>query len=63
MNQVNVKGCTALIVCASKGYLATLGVLLNHHACVNPHGAVKAQGHDSAVLAAARNGHENVSVN
>ena len=58
VNQVNGEGCTALIVCASKGYLDTLRVLLNQGACVNPHGAVKTQGHDSAVLAAGKNGHE-----
>ena len=57
VNQVNSEGCTALIVCAGKGCLDTLKVLLKHGACVNPHGAVK-QGHDSAVFVAAQNGHE-----
>ena len=57
VNQVNSGGCTALIVCASKGYLDTLRVLLKNGACVNPHGAVK-RGHDSAVLAAVKGGHE-----
>ena len=57
VNQVNSEGCTALIVCAGKGYLNTLRVLIKCGACVNPHGAVK-QGHDSAVLGAVKNGHE-----
>ena len=57
VNQVNREGETPLIICAGKGYLSTLRVLLNNGACVDPHGTVK-QGHDSAILAAVENGHE-----
>ena len=67
VNQVNVEGCTALIVCASKGYLDTLRVLLNHGAFVDFVGLIahsdnydpyirKSRG--SALLTAAENGHE-----
>ena len=56
VNQVNKEGETPLIICAGKGYLSTLRVLLNNGACVDPHGAVK-EGKYSGVLAAARNGH------
>ena len=57
VNQVNRGALTALIICAGKGYLSTLRVLLNKGACVDPHGAVK-HGNDSAILAAAQNNHE-----
>ena len=56
VNQVNGEGQTPLIICAGKGYLSTLKVLLNNGACVDPHGAVK-QGNYSGVFAAARNRH------
>ena len=56
VNQVNREGETPLIICAGKGYLSTLRVLLNNGACVDPHGAVR-HGRHSGVLAAARNGH------
>ena len=55
VNQVNRESETPLIICAGKGHLSTLRVLLNNGACVDPHGAVK-QGHDSAILAAVENG-------
>ena len=35
VNQVNSEGCTALIVCVSKGYLDTLRVLLKNGASVD----------------------------
>ena len=57
VNQVNRGALTPLIICAGKGYLSTLRVLLNNGACVDPHGAVK-QRNDSAILAAAQNSHE-----
>ena len=55
-NQVNSEGQTPLIICADKGYLSSLKVLLNNGACVDPHSAVK-QGNYSGVCAAAKNRH------
>ena len=57
VNQVNRGSLTPLIICAGKGYLLTLRVLLNNGAYVDPHGAVK-HGNDSAILAAAQNSQE-----
>ena len=57
VNQVNREGETPLIICAGKGYLSTLRVLLNNGACVDRHDGAVRKGKHSGVLAAARNGH------
>ena len=56
VNQGNIKGETPLIICAGKGYIDTLKVLLNNGAWINSQDKAK-QVHISAVVAA-ENGHE-----
>ena len=70
VNRVNVNGRTPLIECATKGYLETLGVLLNHGAYVDLCGPSKRgysvykskfskEPRNSAVLVATENRNEN----
>ena len=57
VNQVNREGGTPLIICAGKGYLSTLKVLLSNGAQVNSQGKAKSV-HVSAVEWATESGHE-----
>ena len=57
VNQVNCKGETPLIICAGKGYLDTLKILLNNGAWVNFQCKTK-KVHVSAAVVAAESGHE-----